>query len=79
MKKVLIGTAIGLAAGYAIYKLAQQGKLDCLCDDVNKFAGKTKRNFKNMVDTGKNQAEYIKDRIEYEYENGKEKLGKLGE
>ena len=79
MKKLLVGTAIGIAAGYAVYKMAQQGKLDCLCDDIDKYSKKAKRNLKTIVDAGKNQAEYVKDRIEYEYENGKEKLSKLGE
>ena len=78
MKKILIGTAVGLAAGVVLYKLYQQGKLDGLCDDVNKFAGKTKKNFKNLVDVSKNQAEYVKDRLEYQFENGKEKLSELG-
>lgn len=45
---------------------------------MNKFAGKTKKNFKNLVDVSKNQAEYVKDRLEYGFENGKEKLSELG-
>ena len=79
MKKVLVGAAVGLAAGVVIYKLYQQGKLDGVCDNMNKFALKTKKNFKNAVDVGRNQAEYIKDKLEYEYENGKEKLKNLSE
>lgn len=78
MKKILIGTAIGLAAGVVIYKLYQQGKLDGVCNDMNKFTGKTKKNFKNLVDVSKNQAEYVKERLEYGFENGKEKLSELG-
>ncbi|MBK5721091.1 YtxH domain-containing protein [Dysgonomonas sp. Marseille-P4677] len=74
MKKVLIGTVIGVGVSYALYKLYQQGKLDGICDDMSRFAIKTKRNLKNVVDVGKNQAEYIKERVEHEFQSGKEKF-----
>lgn len=76
MKKVLIGAGVGLGVAFLLYKLYQEGKLYGLCSDVDRLAMKAKRNLKNAVDVGKNQAEYIKDRIEYEYESGKEKLSK---
>ena len=72
MKKVLIGAALGAVALYAVSRLYKQGKLDGFCDDMNKFASKAKRNLKNVADVGKNQVEYIKDRVEYELNNGKE-------
>lgn len=72
MKKVLVGAVLGAAAVYVVARLYKQGKFDGFCDDMNKFAMKAKRNLRNAADVGKNQVEYIKDRIEYEFENGKE-------
>lgn len=77
MKKILIGAALGAAAVYVIAKLQKEGKLEHLCDNWNVFSSKAKRDLKNVVDAGKNQVEYIKDRVEYEYQNGKEKLNSL--
>jgi ElaB/YqjD/DUF883 family membrane-anchored ribosome-binding protein len=79
MKKVLIGAAVGLAVGAVVYKLYREGKLDGFCDDMGRLADKTKRNLKNAVDVGKNQAEYIKDRVEHEFQAGKERLSKGSE
>ncbi len=72
MKRVLIGATVSAVLVYVACKLHQQGKLDGIYDGVNKFAFKAKRNLKNVADAGKNQAEYIKDRVEYEFQNGKE-------
>jgi len=66
MKKILAGAVLGVAAVYVVSKLHKQGKFDGFCDDMSKFADKAKRNFKNVADIGKNQVEYIKDRIDYE-------------
>lgn len=74
MKKLLIGAAVGLTAAGVIYRLYKRGSLDCMCENLDAFTNKAKRNIKNAVDMGKNQAEYIKDRVEYEFQNGKEKL-----
>lgn len=76
MKKVLIGAGVGLGVAYLLYKLYQEGKFEGLCSDADRLALKARRSLKNAVDLGKNQAEYIKDRVEYEYQSGKEKLGK---
>ncbi|WP_108822972.1 hypothetical protein [Dysgonomonas sp. Marseille-P4361] len=77
MRKVLIGAAIG-AAGVAVtcllVKLYKEGKFDGACDDLNAFASRRKRDFRNAVDAGKNQLEYIKERVEYGVQSGKEKL-----
>ena len=77
MKKLLIGATVGLTAGYIVYRLYQEGKLEGVCKSMNRYAIKTKRNMKNAIAVSRNQAEYIKDRLEYEYENGKEKLQEL--
>ncbi|WP_029903417.1 hypothetical protein [Prevotella sp. 10(H)] len=72
MKKVLVGAALGAAAIYAVSKMYKQGKLNTLCNDVSDMAMKAKRNLRNVADMGKNQVEYVKDRVEYEFTNGKE-------
>lgn len=71
MKNVLIGVALGLAGAYVVYRLQKNGTFEDVCDNLNIFASKTKRNIKNAVDVGKNQAEYIRDRIEYEVDKVK--------
>ena len=74
MKKVLLGAALGAAAVYLAIKLHKEGKLDGVYDNLNAFASKAKRDFRNVVDPGKNQVEYLKDRVEYGIQSGKEKL-----
>ena len=74
MKRILIGAALGVAAACLVYRLQKKGAFDGVCENLNVFADKTKRNIKNAVDVGANQAEYIRDRIEYEFRKGKEKL-----
>ncbi|MDR2955678.1 MAG: hypothetical protein LBV43_11405 [Prevotella sp.] len=75
MKKILLGSALGLvAAGAVIYKLKKDGKLDDIFHDLHVYSSKKKRDIKNVIDAGKNQVEYVKDRIEYEFNNGKEML-----
>lgn len=77
MKKILIGAAIGVAATYVVYMLQKKGVFDGVCDNMHLYASKAKKNLKNAVDVTKNQAEYVKDRVEYEFQNGKEKLANL--
>lgn len=79
MKNLLLGTLVGMAAGYALFRYKNDGSLDGLCDELNSFANKTKRDAKNLFEKGKNQAEYVKDEVEYEFENGVEELQKGAE
>jgi len=65
-KKAVIGTAAGVAAGFAVYKMYKQGKFDGVSDSMHKFASKSKRDIKNAVAMGKNQVDYIKERAEHE-------------
>lgn len=65
MKDVLIGVAVGVAIGYVVRKMVDEGKFDCVCHDVSELADKTKKKIKDVVDTGINQAEYIADRVEH--------------
>ncbi|WP_165024159.1 MULTISPECIES: hypothetical protein [unclassified Dysgonomonas] len=64
MKRVLLGLAVGAVVGYAIRKLQDDGQFDCICDCTDKFLSKSKRNLKNVADVAKNEAEYLKDRVE---------------
>lgn len=73
MKKILLGTIVGIAAGYALFRYKKDGSWDGLCDEFQSLANKTKRDAKNLFDKGKNQVDYIKDEIEYEFDNGEEK------
>lgn len=65
MKKFLLGAALGVGAVYLVKKLHKEGKLDGLYESVNDFSGKAKRDVKNLIDAGKNEAEYLKGRLEY--------------
>lgn len=76
MKKVLLGVAIGSVLGYFFRKLQNDGAFDDVYDCVSDKALKAKRNLKNIVDTGRNQAEYLTDRASDIIDRGKEKLSK---
>lgn len=65
MKKLLISLAIGTAAVCIINKMRKDGQLDGICDCTDKFLSRSKRNLKNVADIAKNEAEYIKDRLDY--------------
>lgn len=62
MKRVFIGVAAGIGVSLLVYKLAKDGKLDGICNDMTQIADKTKRSFRNSLDVSKNQLEYLKDR-----------------
>lgn len=71
MKNVLIGIAAGVAIGYVVRRLVEEGKIPCLCGghcnchDISELADKTKKKIKDAVDVGINQAEYVADRVEH--------------
>lgn len=66
MKKLIVGAAFGAIAAAVIYALKKDGKLDEVCDNLNVYARKTKRNLKNAADVSKNEVEYLKERVAYE-------------
>lgn len=72
MKNVLIGIAAGIAIGYVLRKMEDDGKFKCIHDDMSEFTDKTKRKFKDMVDKGINHAEYVADRVEHITEKAKQ-------
>lgn len=64
MKKVVVGMVIGFFTGYLIRKMQDDGQFDCTYDNACKFFSKSKRDLKNIGDVAKNEAEYLKDRVE---------------
>lgn len=72
MKNVLIGIAAGIAIGYVFRKMENDGKFKCIHDDMSELADRTKKKFKDAVDKGINQAEYVADRVEHLAEKAKQ-------
>lgn len=70
MKGLFLGLAAGIAAGYAVRKMADEGKFDKVCDDAHEFAGKAKQKIKDVVETGKNKAEYLADEAKSTVDKG---------
>lgn len=68
MKKVLLGLVIGSLTGYLIRKLQDDRQFDCIYDNANKFFRKSKKDLKNITDIVKNEAGYLKDRVEVKTE-----------
>lgn len=71
MKNVLIGIAAGIAIGYVLRKMEDDGKFKCIHDDMSELTDRTKKKFKDVVDKGVNQAEYIANRVEHVTEKAK--------
>ena len=64
MKKVILSLVIGSLAGYSIRKMQDDGHFDCIYDSASKFFRKSKKDLKNIADLAKNEAGYLKDRVE---------------
>ncbi|WP_080902889.1 hypothetical protein [Parabacteroides sp. Marseille-P3160] len=64
MKKAILILMVGSLTGYLIRKMQDDGQFDCICDNVNNFFRKSKRDLKDIADTTKNEAGYLKDRVE---------------
>lgn len=73
--KLFIGALAGVAAFFVLKILKDQGKLDKVTDDVTGAVLRAKRGFKNALDSGKNQAEYLRDKAEYELKKAKRHVG----
>jgi len=74
MKKILLGAIVGAFIGYHYKEMKERGDFNQLSDDVNGIAHKAKRELKNAMGKGRNQAEYLKDRAEDEIEKGFDKV-----
>ena len=67
MKNVLFGLAVGVVVGYVLRRMEDQGQFECLENELHGLTDKAKKKVKDVVDTGKNQVEYVKDRVELIY------------
>ena len=68
MKNVLFGLAVGVVVGYVLRRMEQ---FECLENELHGLTDKAKKKVKDVVDTGKNQVEYVKDRVEHMVEKPK--------
>lgn len=64
MKKVLISVAVGIGAALVIYKLAESGKLDCVCDGLSEKTERAKQRIKDSIGEGRQQISEIVDVVE---------------
>lgn len=71
MKNVLFGLAVGVVVGYVLRRMEDQGQFECLENELHGLTDKAKKKVKDVVDTGKNQVEYVKDRVEHMVEKPK--------
>lgn len=74
MNKLVVGTALGVAVGYAVAKMMDQEFMEKVSDNVHDFAAQAKKKAKDVWDKGENEVEYMKDRAEYAVDKGKQKL-----
>lgn len=75
MKKFLIGLTTGIITGLTISclyhrKTDKHDILDDLGDEINKIVAKGRKRMKNMADQGRNEAEYIKERMDSKMHKG---------
>jgi len=66
MNKVVVGTAIGIAVGYIARKVQERPHGMSVADSLTGMAHDAKRQLNNVVDKGRNEAEYLRDQVEYE-------------
>lgn len=64
MKKVLISVAAGIGVALVLYKLAESGKLDCVCEGLGEKTGKAKQRIKDGIDEKKQQISEIVNEVE---------------
>ena len=65
------GLAVGVVVGYVLRRMEDQGQFECLENELHGLTDKAKKKVKDVVDTGKNQVEYVKDRVEHMVEKPK--------
>lgn len=65
MKKTILGLAVGAGIIYLYKQLHNKGYLAPYENQLHKFSAKSRRDLRNAVAAGKNEAEYLKERAEY--------------
>lgn len=78
MKNFFVGMAVGALTTYVVYKLAKEGKFDCICDDLNKITNQTKKKIKDGLDIVQNNVEYLEDRLKFKSNEIKESIEEIG-
>lgn len=74
MKGLILGIAAGVAAGYYARKMADEGKFDKMYGEAHELAGKAKQKVKDVVETGKDKAEYLAGQAKHAMNKGEEHL-----
>lgn len=75
MNKILLGIGIGIGAVCMYNKMKREGYISGDCEDAaHNFFARTRKGVRNVMDAGKNEAEYLKEQAEYGMDKGKEKL-----
>lgn len=69
--KAIIGATVGAAVGYTIYLTRNKRERRKLKYGMNRFAHKTKKQMKHMVEQGKHGVEHIKDQMHHQVEKGR--------
>lgn len=64
-KSMLFGTLAAVAAAGLVYKMRKDGKLDEAMDKASDLVFRSKRDIKNAIAAGKNEAEYIQNRADF--------------
>ncbi len=62
MSKVLWGAVIGAAAAVAFYKLNERGAFDCVYEEANRWANKTRNKAREVWEYTQEEIEYLADR-----------------
>lgn len=80
MKKLLLGTIIGIGAACLYRNMKENGQLDRLTEEANDLACRAKTKLKDSLEKGLYKAEEVKDEVESKvdkgFEKGKEALNK---
>lgn len=50
MKKIILGTAAGIAVGYFFRKIQEKANFKEMCDDINGMGYKARKKIKNVID-----------------------------
>ena len=60
MNNILFGLAVGVVVGYILRRMEDQRQFECLENELHGLTDKAKKKVKDVVNTGKNQVEYVK-------------------